>query len=172
VVALLLDLGVSPDLEDAKHGRKRALHEAAAAGAERCAELLIARGAAVDVRESSYNATPLGWASYFQLQPMVELLGRHSRDVWDLAHNGLVERLRAVLRDEPARARETSTRYGTPLLWLPHDAAQALAVARLLLEHGADPSVRDGEGRTAADLAAKRGMDEVAALLRRERLMP
>jgi ankyrin repeat protein len=87
--------------------------------------------------------------------------------VWDLARNGLVERLREVLREEPARAREASPQYGTPLFWLPSDEAKALAVTRLLLEHGADPAVRDGEGRTAAEVAAKRGMDAVAALLRR-----
>jgi ankyrin repeat protein len=166
VVDLLLDLGVSPDVEDARQGRKRALHEAAAAGAVRSAELLIRRGAEVDFRERTYNSTPLGWASYFRIQPMVELLGRHSRDVWDLARNGLTERLREALREQPDRARATSQQYGTPLFWLPSDEAAALAIAALLLEHGADPSVRDAQGRTAADVAVRRGMDEVAVLLR------
>jgi ankyrin repeat protein len=167
VVEQLLDLGMSPDTEDAAHGRKRALHEAAAAGAARCAELLIARGAEVDFRESSYHATPLGWASYFQLQPMIELFGKYSRDVWDLAYNGLVERLRQVLREDPARARETSEQYGSPLFWLPNDSGKAMEVATLLLVHGAHLAVRDAAGRTAAEVAAKRGMDKVAALLRR-----
>jgi len=167
VVELLLSLGMSVDTEDASQGRKRALHEAAAAAAERCAELLIARGADVDIRERTYNATPLGWASYFHRQPMIELLGRHSRDVWDLAHNGLVDRLREVLREEPARACETSLQYGSPLFWLPSDADKALEVATLLLACGADRAVRDAAGRTAAEVATKRGMEEVATLLRR-----
>jgi ankyrin repeat protein len=37
----------------------------------------------------------------------------------------------------------------------------------MLLRHGADPKVRDRDGRTARDLARARGMNECAAMLRR-----
>lgn len=62
VVALLLDLGVSPDVSDA-YG-ERPLHRAAANDALATAKVLIERGAAVDPRESRFDATPIGWASY------------------------------------------------------------------------------------------------------------
>lgn len=166
VVAMLLDIGISPDVEDPRQGRQRALHVAAAKGAEHCAALLIKRGADVDHRETNYDATPLGWASYFQQLRLVELLGRYSRDVWQLTYVGLVERLRDVLRKEPELARVTSGEGETPLMWLPNDEARAFDIASLLLENGADPARRNSRGLTAAEIAAKRRLDDVAALLK------
>jgi ankyrin repeat protein len=72
-----------------------------------------------------------------------------------------------VLSEEPALARIASD-GDTPLMWLPDDDARAMEVARLLLGLGADPSIRNNEGQTAADRARARGLDEVADLLARE----
>lgn len=166
VVAMLLDLGVSPDVEDLANGKQRALHVAAYVGAERCAALLIERGAEVDFRESSHDAIPLGVASWGQQPAMVELLGRHSRDVWELTYTGRTERLRELLRESPALARVTSSDGDTPLMWLPGDAAAALEIATLLVEHGADPAPRNTHGLSAADIADNRGLESVATLLR------
>ncbi|HEX5437363.1 MAG TPA: ankyrin repeat domain-containing protein, partial [Gemmatimonadaceae bacterium] len=167
VVEMLLDLGVSPDLENSNNGGERALHVAAAGGAEQCATLLIQRGADIDCRETNYNAIPLGFASYFQQTRMIELLGKHSRDVWQLTYTGRVERLRELLREEPALARITNNDGDTPLMWLPSDAGDALEIVRMLLEHGADPTQRNLRALSGADIATKRGLDAVAALLHR-----
>jgi len=167
VVEMLLDLGVSPNVDDPESGRARALHVAAANGAERCAALLIERGADIDWRETRFESVPLGWASFFQQRRMVELLGTYSRDVWALTYAGLVERLRDVLRDEPALACVTSKDGDTPLMWLPSDAVSALEIASLLLEHGTDPTRRTAQGQTAAEIATRRGLDDVAELLSR-----
>jgi hypothetical protein len=52
-------------------------------------------------------------------------------------------------------------------MWLPpHDESMALELAKLLLDHGADASVRDPHNMTAADRAEQNAMFEVAALLR------
>ena len=48
----------------------------------------------------------------------------------------------------------------------PDDEAQAMEVAGLLLEHGADPAIKDPHGRTAADRAERNAMFQVAAFLR------
>ena len=168
VVTLLLDLGVSPDVEDTMHGRTRALHMAAARGAEGAALALIERGADVDPHETSYKATPIGWASYYGRRSTIELLGRYSRNVWTLTYRGLVERLREVLAEEPSLARETNEDGQTALFWLPSDDAKAVEIVRLFLQHGADPDVRDARGQTAADVAMRRRLDEAAALLRRD----
>jgi ankyrin repeat protein len=113
-----------------------------------------------------YDSPPLGWAAYFQHARMVELLGAHSRDIWYLTHTGRVERLREVLAEEPELARVVGKDGDTPLMWLPGDAASALAIATLLLKHGADAGRLNAKGDSAASIAERRGLDEVAALLR------
>ncbi len=164
VVQLLLDRGVSPAITDPASGTS-ALHVAASANALRSAALLLERGANVDVRDRVYDSPPLGWAAYFQHARMVELLGAHSRDVWFLTHTGRVERLREVLAEEPELARVVGKDGDTPLMWLPADAASALAIARLLLEHGADAGRLNAKGESASTIAERRGLDEVVALM-------
>src|SRR2546425_4943623 len=91
-VAFLLDLGTPIEVEDAK--KQRPLHVAAANDALDAAELLIQRGAEVDPYELNYNNTPLDFAVYHEYPRLVDLLSRHSRDVWNLAFIGDVDRLR------------------------------------------------------------------------------
>jgi ankyrin repeat protein len=165
VVALLLDLGMSPDIEDPGDGKQHPLHVAAYNDAVTVAALLIARGAEIDPREARYSATPLWYAVWGQKQRMIDLLSPLSKDVWSLAFTGNVERLRALLSAE----RKLATSRGdheTPLMWLTGNEARAMEIAEMLLAGGADPTVRNKEGQTAADLATVRGLDEVAALLR------
>jgi hypothetical protein len=97
---------------------------------------------------------------------MLELLGRVSRDVWNLTFTGKVERLREVLTTEPQLATVSSREYGTPLMFLPDDEARALEIIELFLANGANPSIRNTEGHTAADRAARRGLFRAAELLR------
>jgi ankyrin repeat protein len=163
VVALLLDLGMSVDVGDAQ-GR-RALHVAAYNNSVGVAGLLIERGAAIDPVDSAHDATPLWWAVWDQRPGTTELLSRFSRDVWALTLTGNVERLREVLTAEPRLARLVGDET-TPLMWLPGDEARAKAIVELFLAHGADPSVRNKDGQTAADLARMRSLDVAAELLR------
>jgi ankyrin repeat protein len=162
VVAFLLDLGTPIEVEDSK--KQRPLHVAAASDAVKVAELLIERGAELDPYELNYSNTPLDFAAYFEHGRMIELLTRYSRDVWNLVPLGQVDRLREVLAAEPRRAK---TSWGdTPLFWLPEDEEKALEIVKLFLEEGADPNFRSRkEGWTAAEVARKRGMLKVAALL-------
>ena len=46
-----------------------------------------------------------------------------------------------------------------------HFATRRLAIAKRLLEGGADPTLRDKDGGTAIDYARKEGYSEVVALL-------
>jgi len=54
----------------------------------------------------------------------------------------------------------------TPLMRLPNDESRALEIVELFLAHGADASVRNAEGFTAADLAERRGLIAAATALR------
>ncbi len=166
VAEFLLDLGVSPDVEDGSHGRARALHEAAGHDSVRVASLLIERGAEVDCRESNWNATPLGFAVYGQRRRAVALLSRFSRDVFNLTFIGDVRRLREVLAGEPDLGTLVNANGETPLMRLPDDEALAADSVELLLAHGADPTIRNKQGMTAAEIASKRGLDRAARVLR------
>ena len=162
VAAFLLDLGTPIEVEDAK--KQRALHVAAAHDALNVAALLIERGVEVDPYELNYSNTPFDFAAYYQFPRMIDLLRRHSRDVWNLTPIGDIDRLREVFSAEP-RLAKTSWQT-TPLFWLPEEEDKALEIVKLFLEHGADPNFRSNkDGSTAADVARKRGMHRVADLL-------
>jgi ankyrin repeat protein len=163
VVELLLNLGMSIELADAQG--QRALHVAAYHGSLRVAKLLIDRGAEIDPTESRWHSTPLGWAVHAQRWPLIELLSHHSRDIWNLTFTGNVERVREVLTSEPDRAKIVNANRWTPLMWLPDDEARAIEIIELLLAHGADPTIKNKEGMTAADYAHRRGLSDAAAIL-------
>ena len=163
VLALMLDLGFS--LETSDSTGKRALHTAAANNALHAAEFLVARGAEIDPRESTYNGTPIGWAAHGDKTEMVMFLSPHSRDIWTLCFNGCVERLSEILSEDPARAQVVSQDGHTPFWWLPDDEAKAIRTVELLLAAGADPSATSKGGQTAARWARQRGMRDVAARL-------
>jgi ankyrin repeat protein len=164
VVAFLLDLGMSPEVENAQ--KERALHVAAYGGAVDVVDVLLAHGAEVDPVESNWGNTPLGAAAYYQHRVVMDRLAARSRDVWELALGGYIDRLREVLDEKPERA--TATWSGdTPLMWLPpDDEALAVRIARLFLRHGADATLRNSDGMTAADIAERNGMFALAVLLR------
>jgi ankyrin repeat protein len=163
VLGLLLELGFDVDMQD--HSGKRALHEAAAHDADSAVRLLLDRGAAVDPRESTYGGTPIGWAAHGDKTAALDVLSRHSRDLWTLCFRGYVDRVRDIVSLDPAlaRARDSS---GLTLLWyLPDDEAAALTIVDVLVNAGVDPAARSARGTTAADAARRRGMRAVAARL-------
>ena len=162
IVAWLLDLGMSPDVKAEESGN-HALHEAAYYDAADVVALLIERGAEIDPVDAVHDGTPLWFALWDLRERAIDLLRRHSKDVWALSLLGDVDRIRAVLRDEPRWARA----YGesTPLMWLPPDEAKAKEIVTVFLDLGADPTRTNADGLTAGDLALKRGMLEVARLL-------
>lgn len=164
VVAFVLDLGIPIDVED--QSKQQALHVAASNNAFAAVELLVARGANLEAEEKNWNNTPLDHAIYGNQTRMIELLSSYSNNVSQVVWTGNLTRLRDLLRDKPelAKVREE---HSTPLMWLPNDDVMATEAAALLLAHGADATVVNEKGQTAAYLAAKRGLDEAAALLRR-----
>jgi ankyrin repeat protein len=160
---LLFDLGVPADVEAADH--TRALHIGGRADSLEAVELLVAKGAEIDPVETTWQGTPIGTATYFGCQRIVDFLSRYSRDVGTLTFNGKVDRIRELVEADPSLARTTAD--GASLLfWLPRDdEARAVAIARLLLAHGADPSVTDANGMTPGDRAERLAMFELVRVL-------
>jgi ankyrin repeat protein len=162
VAELLLDLGMSPDVHDAKNHCP--LHTAAGSGSVRVAALLIERGAEIDPRETPHNRVPLGYALHAQKRQTLDLLGRLSRDLRTLVRMGNIERLQELFAREPQLARFVD-QHGSLLFWLPEDEDCAAAVAEFLLAQGVDPLVKNKEGATATEFAEKWGLDAVVDML-------
>lgn len=66
VVRALLDTGEDPDRYNPPqaHSHSTPLHQAVAAGHLDVVRLLVERGARLDIRDSLFEGTPLGWAEY------------------------------------------------------------------------------------------------------------
>lgn len=160
----LLDLGMSPDMPNPRSGNARALHMAAYSDARRVTALLVRRGAEVDPRDETHGSTPIYWALWGQKPGTVDLLAPYSRDVWVLTAAGKLDRLKDVLAAEPHLAR-IGEGGDSLLFYLPDDERAAAEMVRLLLQHGADPTVARKDGTTAEAAARARGLEEAADLL-------
>lgn len=164
-VSFVLDVGVPVNVVNPTNGQV-ALHDAAWGDASQAIEVLVSHGGDVDRYDAIHGGTPLGFAIYGQKWKAVDVLRRYGNDVWNLALSGSVERLRAALDANPKLARAAwPDEEITALMRLPGDPTTALAVARVLVEHGADPRHRNAEGLTAIDLAEQRGLIDVARFL-------
>jgi ankyrin repeat protein len=66
VVRLLLDAGEDPSRynPDGHHAHSTPLHQAVCSDHADVVRLLVERGARLDVRDTIYDSTPLGWAEY------------------------------------------------------------------------------------------------------------
>jgi ankyrin repeat protein len=76
IVRLLLDSGENPDRYNPKgnHGHSTPLHQAVWAGHDMVVRLLVERGARLDIKDTIYEATPLGWATYGGRNEIAEFL--------------------------------------------------------------------------------------------------
>lgn len=66
IVRLLLDAGEDPNRYNPKgnHGHTTPLHQAVWSGHDVVVRLLVERGAKLDIKDTIYEGTPLGWAMY------------------------------------------------------------------------------------------------------------
>jgi ankyrin repeat protein len=85
IVRLLLDAGEDPNRYNPKgnHGHSTPLHQAALAGHDAVVRLLVERGARLDIRDTIYNGTPLGWALHAGRDQIAAYLREHGSPVAD-----------------------------------------------------------------------------------------
>lgn len=76
VVRLLLDAGEDPNRfnPDGMHAHATPLHHAALSGREEVVRLLLEHGARLDIKDTIWQATPLGWAEHGGHPKMAEYL--------------------------------------------------------------------------------------------------
>jgi ankyrin repeat protein len=163
-VDLLLSLGVAVGGLD--HQGISPLHRAVQSGKVDMVRQLVEAGADVDLRERRWHGTPMSWSVVLGKPEVADYLAPLSHDVRPFAAQARLARLDAVLKAQPERVHERLPGdFPTPLFVMPDDEAQAVEVARILLAHGADPSVRNDKGQTPADAARARGLDDAAELM-------
>ncbi len=136
---LLLDR--SADMEKKNSIAQTALMIAASLGKDEMVKLLLDRGADVHVGNDS-GYTPLRVAAYYGKAKAAELL----------LERGAAEEINQYDRLNM-----------TPLMWAANGGFPDMA--RLLLEFGADASLRNLDGETAADVARRKGNENVACLI-------
>lgn len=129
---------------------------------------LVAKGADVSIRDDVFTATPLSWSDHNNQTLVFEWMRGHCAiDIHDAVSFGLREHVDARLREDPAsvnaRRDQWDMTQGTPL----HCAALTKRedLARLLLEHGADPRILAGNGVTPLDVADYHGATAIVTLL-------
>ncbi len=83
IVRLLLDSGEDPNRynPDGNHSHSTPLHQAALAGHGAVVRLLVERGARLDIKDTIYQSTPLGWAIYAEQTEIEKYLRAHGSEV-------------------------------------------------------------------------------------------
>lgn len=179
-VRALLDSGADADSHDPASGLG-AIHAAAEHGRTEVVALLLDRGAQVNVARGFVRYTPLraAIANKPQVEVVKLLLSRwadpnapsdHFTHLGGVAFLGDVEVARLLLDAKADVNSQRNAQKRTALMWAA--ARGHAAVAKLLLERGADPSLRDEEGATAMEIAEAAGKDDVVAVLRNARVAP
>jgi ankyrin repeat protein len=81
VVRVLLDSGEDPNRYNPKgsHAHSTPLHQAALAGHKDVVELLVERGARLDIKDTVWHGTPLGWAEHGGREEIVQFLLKADR---------------------------------------------------------------------------------------------
>ena len=138
-VRILLDAGA--DINACSPTCPTPLHYALSNNHTECARLLLERGASPDA-ESSPGYTPLH-----------EAATESSECLHLILEYGV--RVNVIEEDSGMTPLMRCARYGIP------------ACAELLLQHGADPDIRNNEGQTALDIARKRGAVGIARMLKK-----
>jgi uncharacterized protein len=142
-----------------------ALHYASWMGQKETAAILLAHGADINLRDDSYNDTPLGWANESRQPEMIDFLISNGAalSIGDAARTGKTGLVEAFIVLDPLLVDLGRSSGWTPLFssagWGHMD------VAKTLLAHGADVNAVSLHGNTALHSAASAGNAEIATLL-------
>ncbi len=149
------------------------LHAAAWHGNLSAIEALMKHGANVRGREEKYRGTPAGWADYAGHKKARDLILRGPIDMIEAIQYGLIDRVQMVLDEDPASVNRPFRHYGlfpwdaeawhTPLAYAVTRGCEE--IVRLLIERGADATLRSPEGKTLREIAQKAGHQDVAMIL-------
>jgi ankyrin repeat protein len=145
------------------------LHAAAFHGNISAAAVLLEHGANVRALDERYQGAPSGWAEYAGHAEVRDLILQGNIDIFEAIQRGLADRIPGILDKEPeALDRPLSAYLSDPAAangWRTPLASavtigNAAAVA-VLLDRGADPTVRRPDGRTLLEIAHETGNRQI-----------
>lgn len=149
------------------------LHAAAWYGNVSAIDVLMKNGADVRAREEKYHGTPAGWADYAGHKEARDVILRGAIDIIETIQYDMAERVKAVLEEDPATLNRAFGDYGlfpldaeawhTPLVYAVTRGREE--IVRLLIERGADATLRSPEGVTLSEIAQKAGHRNIALIL-------
>jgi ankyrin repeat protein len=152
------------------------LHGAAWHGNLGAIEVLMRHGADVTAREEKYHGTPSGWADYAGHVEARNLILRGPIDLIEAVQYELTERVRKILDEVPGVLDRVFSEYGlfpsdgegwyTPLAYAVARGQEEMV--RVLLDRGANASLRSPSGDSLAEIAVKRGHSAIGDLLGRQ----
>jgi ankyrin repeat protein len=130
--------------------------------------MLLTQGADPNAKEKNWHATPLGIALHHHHWPVIEVLLPVTRNLLDMCRVADFERAEGLLAQDPTRVSE-QTPSGNTALHVVSQAKQddpefdaSVATIEVLLKYGADPTIRNNEGKTPSQWYRQFGMDELA----------
>jgi ankyrin repeat protein len=147
-----------------------ALHWAALRGHQAVVALLIERGADASLKNKA-GETPLVVAERAKREDVVRLLGGSrpaagaASPIFDAAKSGDAAAVQKLLDADPSLLNRADTAFGaTALHWAALRGHED--VARVLLQRGADPSLKNGNGETALQVAERANRAAVVQVLK------
>jgi ankyrin repeat protein len=129
-------------------------------------QLLVELGADVHAREPEYGSTPLSGADYKGHREVVEFLVQFA-PICDAVRFGGLDRVRALLRENPECVHVRDEEGSTPLHQPHWNTPHGEEIIKLLLSHGADINAKNNAGRTPAEQMVQHGRQDLAEFLRR-----
>jgi ankyrin repeat protein len=184
IVQLLLDAGADPNgrssvnVEDVGMlASAPALTHAILANNLEVVELLIDRGADVELAESGGDLTPIHVAASLDRAPMIEILLKNganpdppgNKTPLHIASEIQKVRSAQVLLDGGANPNAQTERGKTALIYAVSLGQTpqfgSTGIVTVLLEGGADPNLADENGKTVLHYAAAKGKDEAVRIL-------
>lgn len=163
----LIEGGESPDSRGPNG--ETLLHIAACKGFQPIVEYLVQSGASLDARDNN-GRTILHIAAYLDIGSIID------RTFDDIRYGGqnVMDILSSITEPDfrttieylirsglPVDARDNSD--WTPLHWAAYN--DKVQIVQVLLNNGADPTIRTNDGRTAEDLAREKGYNSIIELL-------
>jgi ankyrin repeat protein len=149
-----------------------ALHRAAFAGHLDMVKLLVSAGADIHSRDLHFAGTPMQWALTGGASEVADYLSTCDIGIFDAILIENTSRVSELVSSDPVLLRqkmgdlhegEADTDWMTPLAFAV--LREKPDMVKLLIDHGADTAVKDGDGRSLLEIAAEQSSPEVSSAL-------